>query len=139
MDNVPFSSFICYEVVYPFFFQDFLKNKSSFFVQITNDAWFRRSGMASQHLNITRFRVIENRIPVVRCANTGISCFIDSRGRIFNRTKLFTSSAESGELDLISSPGIYRKYGDWVGWSMFFIAPILFFTLFLQSLIRKRK
>lgn len=58
---------------------------AQFLVIITNDAWFRRSPGPEQHLLQSTFRAAENRCPVVRVANTGITCFIDHRGQITAR------------------------------------------------------
>jgi apolipoprotein N-acyltransferase len=132
LKNIPFSCFICYEVVYPGFVRTFLQNGSRFFVQITNDAWFRRSGMPYQHLNIVRYRAIENAIACIRCANTGISCFIDSRGRISQKTEIFTGRAIRGSIDLKSGTTFYSRHGDIIGWICFILAPLVFVFALIQ-------
>ena len=54
-------------------------------VNITNDAWFLKSSAPYQHAQASVFRAVENRIPVIRAANTGLSCFIDAKGLITDR------------------------------------------------------
>ncbi|MDO8603225.1 MAG: apolipoprotein N-acyltransferase [Candidatus Omnitrophota bacterium] len=93
---VKFSALICFEDIFPEISKEFVKNGARFLVVITNDAWYGRSGAAYQHAACSVFRAIENRVPVVRCANTGYSCFIDPRGRIYDSveeksTNLFIS------------------------------------------------
>ncbi|MFH1762070.1 MAG: apolipoprotein N-acyltransferase, partial [bacterium] len=126
LKEIPFSIFICYEVVYQEFIREFLKNGSCFFIQITNDAWFKRSGMAAQHLNITRYRAVENRTPVARCANTGFSCFIDAKGRVIKKTEIFTRRAISAHLNLDNKTSFFQNHGDWAGWSCFWGAVFIF-------------
>ena len=51
-------------------------------VNVTNDGWFRRSAASAQQLHEAVFRTVENRRPMVRCANTGVTCFVDTFGRV---------------------------------------------------------
>ena len=81
---VKFGVLICFEDIFPEISRKFVKNGARFLIVITNDAWYGRSGAAYQHAACSVFRAIENRVPIVRCANTGYSCFIDSRGRIYD-------------------------------------------------------
>ena len=79
-----FSVLICFEDIFPEIAREFVKSGAEFLIVITNDAWYGKSSAPYQHAACSVFRAIENRVPVVRCANTGYSCFIDSRGKIFD-------------------------------------------------------
>jgi apolipoprotein N-acyltransferase len=82
-----FAAPICWENLFPDLPREFVKNGAQFLVNITNEAWFDRS-VGPQHYVISSvFRAVENRVYVVRCANTGISCFIDPYGRITGRVQ----------------------------------------------------
>ena len=92
--NIKFGALICFEDIFPEIARKFVKNGAEFLIVVTNDAWYGKSSAPYQHASCSVFRAIENRVPVVRSANTGYSCFIDSRGRIFdaveeNDTHLF--------------------------------------------------
>ena len=80
--GVKFGVLICFEDTIPELSRNFVKKGADFLVNITNDGWFKETKAPYQHLAASVFRAIENRVPLVRAANTGVSCFIDSRGRI---------------------------------------------------------
>ena len=111
----PFGSFgtlICYEIIFPGLVRKFYTNGGDFIVTITNDAWFGKTPGPYQHFSMAVFRAIENRKPVIRSANTGISGFVDSCGRILAKTALFTRTylVYNVKTDRTLSP--YTKYGD---------------------------
>jgi len=100
-----FSVLICFEDIFPELARTFVRKGAEFLIVITNDAWYKRSGAPYQHAACSVFRAIENRVPVVRCANTGYSCFIDSRGRIYDSVEedgahLFITGYKSSEVPL---------------------------------------
>lgn len=76
-----FSVLICFEDLFPIHVVRFARD-NSFLVNMTNDAWFGGEPQASQHLSIMTFRAIENRIPIIRSANTGISGWVSYKGKI---------------------------------------------------------
>lgn len=89
MDNgAAFSVLICFEDIFPDLVASFVKREADFLVNITNDAWFMKSSAPYQHAQASVFRAVENRVPVVRAANTGLSCFIDSKGRIIDKVSI---------------------------------------------------
>jgi apolipoprotein N-acyltransferase len=78
---------ICYEVIFP----EEIKAKSTLvnlMINISNDAWYGKSSGPYQHFYTTQMRSVENGIPILRTANSGISAVIDPVGRVLKRTKL---------------------------------------------------
>ncbi|MFC1632076.1 apolipoprotein N-acyltransferase, partial [Candidatus Omnitrophota bacterium] len=73
---------ICFEDVFSYLGRGFSKKGVEILVNMTNDAWFFDSSEPTQHLQASVFRAVENRVNVVRSANTGISCFINRWGKI---------------------------------------------------------
>jgi apolipoprotein N-acyltransferase len=107
-----FGSMICYEIIFPGLVRKFFTGGGDFMVTMTNDAWFGRTAGPFQHFSMAVFRAVENRKPVVRAANTGISGIIDSNGRITARTPLFTRQILSGQVAMDKTMTFYTKYGD---------------------------
>jgi len=73
--------YICYEIIFPGLMMQ-PPPARSFILNVTNDAWFGNTPGPYQHLRQAQIRAVETGLPVVRAANTGISAFIDERGRI---------------------------------------------------------
>jgi apolipoprotein N-acyltransferase len=82
VNGVTFGSLICFEDVFPDLVRTFVKEGADFMVNMTNDAWFKRSPAAYQHNQALVFRAVENKISIVRVGNTGPSLFIEPTGRI---------------------------------------------------------
>ncbi len=86
-------------------------------VNITNDAHFLKSSALYQHAVSSVFRAVENRMPVVRAANTGLSCFIDKNGRIFTRVKvgdedISVRGYKTATIRISNERSFYTKFGD---------------------------
>ncbi len=117
-----FSVTICWENIFPGLVRDFVNRGAQFLVNITNEAWFGKSAAPYQFLSQSVFRAVENRMYVVRCANTGISCFIDPCGRIVGRVKdqtgedVFVQGVLTKTILAMESKTIYTQYGDWFAW-----------------------
>ncbi|HSW63084.1 MAG TPA: apolipoprotein N-acyltransferase [Dissulfurispiraceae bacterium] len=111
----PFGSFatlICYESVFPGLVRKFYIRGGDFMVTITNDAWFGTTSGPYQHFSMAVFRAVENRKPMVRAANSGISGFIDSNGKIVSTTELMTRTVITGKVSLDKTMTFYTKFGD---------------------------
>lgn len=107
-----FATLICYEIIFPGLVRKFYSNGGDFMVTITNDAWFGRTTGPYQHFSMAVFRAVENRKPVIRAANAGISGFIDSNGRIISKTRLFERVILTGDIRTDVKRSFYSKYGD---------------------------
>jgi apolipoprotein N-acyltransferase len=103
---------ICFEIIFPELCRSLVKNGAGVLVNLTNDAWFGRSSAAYQHFSMTVFRAVENRRSLVRCANTGISGFVDPAGRILARSNLFEDAVMVRDVPAMTGMTIYTRMGD---------------------------
>tara|TARA_R110002072_G_scaffold98992_11_gene217839 strand:- start:1636 stop:3198 length:1563 start_codon:yes stop_codon:yes gene_type:complete len=109
-----FSPLICYEIIFPGRVAA-SADRPSWLLNITNDAWFGSSAGPYQHFASARLRAVEEGLPVVRAANTGISGIIDSYGRIVARLGLEQSGTVDSELPLAAPvPTIFARFGNLV-------------------------
>lgn len=107
----PFAALICYEGIFPH--QIVAPGpRPDWIVVVTNDGWFGRFNGPQQHLAQARIRAIEQGLPVVRAAATGISAIIDSRGRITGRIELGTFGPLDRPLPGPGQPTVYAASGD---------------------------
>jgi apolipoprotein N-acyltransferase len=103
---------ICYEGIFPEIGRAYGRGDASLLVNITNDAWFGTTSAPFQHLSMIVFRAVENRLYVVRAANTGISAIIDETGRITAQTGLFERTFLTGPVQIHRAGSLYAQYGD---------------------------
>lgn len=113
-NGVKFNSAICYESVYPGYFSTFVKKGADFCTIITNDGWWGKLFGTYQHNQYATMRAVENRRWIVRCANTGISCFIDPYGKMYNETEINEKASFAGKIGLMKEKTFYTEHGDWL-------------------------
>ncbi|GJL78844.1 MAG: apolipoprotein N-acyltransferase [Nitrospinaceae bacterium] len=89
---------ICYEITFPDLVRQPVNRGAQFLVNITNDAWFGRSAASYQHMDMAALRAVENRVPIVRAANTGITGTIDPTGALRQTTELFEEEIVISEI-----------------------------------------
>jgi len=110
-----FSALICFEDIFPKHVMRFARG-NDFLVNITNDAWFKGEPEAGQHLSIMTLRAVENRISIIRSANTGISGWVSFKGGIEKLRKggkeVFFAGTKNFEISLNEERSLYNKYGE---------------------------
>jgi len=125
-EGARFSSLICFEDAFPELARRAVNNGARALINQTNDAWFdgwlAPGWAARQHMSHCVFRCVENRVPAVRSANTGVTCFIDRTGRIKD---LYLLEKEGWKMGVTGfsvhsvavpadtmRPTFYTRYGD---------------------------
>lgn len=127
---------ICYESVYGGYVTGYLENGADVLVIMTNDGWWDETPGHLQHLAYGRLRAIETRRSIVRCANTGISCFIDACGRVEQPTDWWQPAVIAQRVSLNREQTLFARTGDLIGAAALWAAPLLLVGAFLM---RRRK
>jgi apolipoprotein N-acyltransferase len=117
MNGAKFGALICWETLHPDLFRQFVKDGANFIVNITNEARYGETKASYQIAAMNVFRAVESRVPVVRAANTGISCFIDPYGRITGRVRndgkhIFVKGWLTQNILATQEKTFYTAYGD---------------------------
>ncbi|MBF0384540.1 MAG: apolipoprotein N-acyltransferase [Candidatus Omnitrophica bacterium] len=113
-----FSVLICFEDTVETLARKAVQKGAGFLVNITNDAWFGDSKEPFLHLQAAVFRAIENNRFMARSANTGVSCFIDNMGRVYNAVSskgkrlVYSDGTSAGGVIFIREMTFYTKFGD---------------------------
>jgi len=132
-DSSKIAPVVCYESVFSDFVTEYVRNGATFIFIITNDGWWNNTPGHVQHLNYARLRAIENRRQIARCANTGISCFIDEFGNITNATKYWEEAVIEKDLFANNKVTFFSGFGDLISYAAIIIAVFsLLFSLFLR-------
>ena len=113
LKTLPASLLVCYEVIFSGQVVD-KKNRPAWIFNATNDGWYGLSNGPYQHLAMTRMRAVEEGLPLVRAANTGISAIIDPYGRIIKSLPLGTEGVLDGDLPAALPPPLYARGGVWI-------------------------
>jgi apolipoprotein N-acyltransferase len=108
----PFSPLICYEVIFPGEVGA-AGLRPQWILNVTNDAWFGVSSGPYQHLDQAKMRAVEEGIPVVRAANTGISAVIDGYGRLKASLPLNQMGVIDSPLPISLTPPLNTSWGNW--------------------------
>ena len=107
-----FATAICYEMAFPGLVRKFFRDGGDFLVTITDDTWFGRSTGPYQNFGIAALRAVENRKPVIRAANSGISGFFTSTGLVIKKTPLFKRQTLTATIMTDPTVTFYTRFGD---------------------------
>jgi apolipoprotein N-acyltransferase len=131
---VKIAPLICFEDTVGDLTRRFVLKGAQVLVNITNDGWFQKTEGAEQHLANAVFRAVETRRPLVRAANTGITCFVDACGRVTQTAPPFTESMLTGSIKIQQPTTLYFyvKYGDYIPISLLAFTCIYITIFFLR-------
>ena len=132
-ENTTIAPIICYESVYGGFIAEQCRKGAEVLFVITNDGWWGDTPGYKQHASFSRLRAVENRRSVCRSANTGISCFINQRGDIVQRTGWWEAKALRGNVNRHIEKSFYTIYGDVLGRSFTFVSALLLLLTFVRG------
>ncbi len=133
LGSTKFSNIICYESSLPKIVKGFVKNGAQFITIQANDGWLRKSAGPYQHFELAKLRAIENRVFIVRCANTGISGVINSKGIVQHKIPLGEKSIIIADILPAQNLTFYTKYGE-----VFAILCIIVSLMIFTSVWKKR-
>jgi apolipoprotein N-acyltransferase len=138
--KVQTSVLICFEDVFPHLARKSVEPDTDFLVNITNDGWFGEGAAQWQQAAAATFRTIENGLPLIRCANTGISCWIDANGRwrqVFagKTGSVYGAGFMIGTVPLPAKhpPTFYNRHGDVFGWACVGFAALTLLVRIAQT------
>jgi apolipoprotein N-acyltransferase len=133
-----FGVLVCFEDIFPELSRTFVARGADFLVNMTNDGWFGDTSSPFQHAQASVLRAVENRVYVVRAANTGVSCIIDDAGRIVAgvREEAGRETYVRGEAAAVIAAtrrtSLYTHVGD-------VLIPIVSFVIFGMIVWRRRR
>jgi apolipoprotein N-acyltransferase len=128
---------VCFESAFGEFTTGFVRNGAQLLFIITNDGWWGDTAGYKQHLMFASLRAIECRRSIARSANTGISCFVNQRGDIYDATAYWVRDARKASLNANNDLTFYVRYGDYIGRLSAFVA-VLFIFISLSMMLRYR-
>jgi apolipoprotein N-acyltransferase len=146
--GVQTSVLICFEDTFPQLARTDVRPETGFLVNITNDGWFDEGPAQWQHALTALFRTVENQLPLIRCSNNGLTCWIDAQGRIRDafrdhRGTIYGPGFLTAEIPVATRPEealtFYTRHGDCFGWSCVGIGGIWLICRILQNLRHVRK
>uniref|UniRef100_A0A832MLK2 Apolipoprotein N-acyltransferase n=1 Tax=Eiseniibacteriota bacterium TaxID=2212470 RepID=A0A832MLK2_UNCEI len=113
----PFASLVCFESIFPDLARGDVRRGARWLVNVTNDEWFGNSVALDQHAAMAVFRAVENRVPVARCANTGLTLVVDAWGRVIARLPAFREAVLVARLPRPGPATPFTRWGDWPGFA----------------------
>jgi apolipoprotein N-acyltransferase len=129
---------ICYESIYGGFMSGYMRNGAEFIAVITNDGWWGNTPGYRQHMNYARLRDISFRKSTARAANTGVSCFIDQRGDVIQKSGWWKDDVLKQTIYRNDIKTFYAKHGDYLGRIFSVVSLLLLLLLLVKSILKRR-
>jgi len=135
--KLPLGCAICYESVFGDYCRGYENKGAEAMTVITNDAWWGNTPGYRQHLRYACLRAVELRRDIARCANTGLSAFIDQKGHIVSKTEWWKAQTLEGCIYLNDKQTFFAKNGDVPGKICSFLFLLLLAFMLVKFVVRK--
>lgn len=140
-DGIGFSTPICFEDTFGYLSAAFVRNGADMLLNLTNDVWSKSIVAEMQHMQLAVFRAIENRRPMLRSTNSGITCLIEPSGKVKDMLEPFVETYHVYEVPLYQKEGLtfYTRHTDLFAHLSIFYSFILFFYAIAYKVLEKKK
>lgn len=110
------AALVCFEDTLGDLTRRFVKSGAQVLINLTNDGWFAQSPAAEQHLANAVLRTVENRRPLLRCGNTGVTCAVSPTGHLDRWLPPFTQGFAVQKMRIATQPRVtfYTRHGEWL-------------------------
>ena len=129
-DSTGVAPVICYESVFGEYCNEYVHRGANFIFIVTNDGWWGNSAGHIQHEHYAVLRAIETRRCIARSANTGTSCFINSRGDISDETVYWKPAVIKATLPVLGKETFYVKHGDYIAHFALILSALIYISTF---------
>ncbi len=144
--DVHVAPLVCFEDTIGELTRKFVLGGASLLVDVTNDGWFLHSAGSQQHLANAIFRCVETRRPMIRAANTGVTCFVNDFGRVTQLLQdetgsTFPEGVLTGEIDVPTRPELtfYTRHGELFAKVCTCVALVTLVIFVVSGLVRRRR
>lgn len=134
-----FSTPICFEDTFPEVARNMYKAGARCFINVTNDSWSKSSSCQYQHMAMALFRSVENRVPSVRSATSGITCIISEQGKIIQSAGEFSKTFITGNINVIGknrTETFYCKAGYLLEYGLLLFTGLLLLIQIITDIIK---
>ncbi len=138
LDGTRVAPAVCYESIYGEFLAGHLRENPGLIFVITNDGWWRDTPGYRQHFQYARLRAIETRRSIARSASTGISAFIDQKGRVVMQSSWWEPTAMSASLNKNNKLTFFARSGNFLGKTAVFLSVLLILNMLSQKIILRK-
>jgi len=134
VENAKIAPMVCIESIFPSLNRDYVKQGAEVLVYVVNDGWYEHPPGPHQHARQVIYRAVENRRPVIRCANTGISMIVDAAGNITHKIPLNETGMIRASIYPKNSSTFYVRHGD-----IFAQFNVLISIFFILGLLKRKR
>ncbi len=136
-DKIVAAPVICYESIFGEYISQYVRKGANIITIFTNDGWWENTDGYKQHVMYAQLRAIEERMFIVRAANTGTSCFIQSDGSLQKTTAWWTEKAIKSPIVLKTKDTFYAQFGDLMGKISLYLGLGIYFIYFIFRVLAR--